>query len=110
MAKHNPERTSSDGAHRLESNRRTTRGGSPFAALLKSPFRLLNEGNSTTIAILLFALVVWAFFPSVHNGFVSFDDPLYIHPRVRVQEGLTWANVRWAFTSLDAGFWHPTAR
>ena len=107
MAEHNPNRTRSKAVQRPESNARPTRGGSPVASLVKSPFRLVREGNPTAIAILLFALVVGTFLPALRHGFVSFDDNVYVYENARVQQGLSWDNLRWAFTTLDAGFWHP---
>jgi len=59
------------------------------------------------IAIGLVVLVVWAFWPSVSNGFVNLDDPLYVCENVHVLSGVTWQGIGWAFTSLDGGFWHP---
>jgi protein O-mannosyl-transferase len=59
------------------------------------------------ICLGLFVLVVWAFWPSLSNGFVNLDDPLYVYENVHVQKGLAWESFRWAFTNLDAGFWHP---
>jgi tetratricopeptide (TPR) repeat protein len=51
--------------------------------------------------------VVWVFWPSVSNGFVNLDDPLYACENVHVLSGLTWQGIGWAFTNLDAGLWHP---
>jgi Flp pilus assembly protein TadD len=61
----------------------------------------------TLVSILLFVLVAWVFLPSIHNGFVSLDDPLYLHAKAPVQTGLSRENIRWAFANVDAGFWHP---
>jgi protein O-mannosyl-transferase len=55
----------------------------------------------------LFLLVVWAFLPSLRNGFVSFDDDNYVCENARVQSGVTLENIRWAFTTVDNGLWHP---
>jgi tetratricopeptide (TPR) repeat protein len=67
----------------------------------------VREGNPTAIALLLFALVVGTFLPALHHGFVSFDDNVYVYENARIQVGLSWDNLRWALTTLDAGFWHP---
>ena len=107
MAEHKPKRTRSEAVRRLGSNNRPTRGGSRFASLASSPFRLLREGSPTAIAILLFALVVWTFLPSLHHGFVNLDDDVYVYESTHVPQGLTWENICWAATTLDAGFWHP---
>ncbi len=59
------------------------------------------------IGALLFLLVAWVFLPSLRNGFVNLDDNVYVYENLHAQQGLTLANLRWAFTNLDAGFWHP---
>jgi tetratricopeptide (TPR) repeat protein len=41
------------------------------------------------------------------HDFVSFDDPQYVTENVHVKAGLTWAGVRWAFTTGEVGNWHP---
>ncbi len=41
------------------------------------------------------------------HDFVPFDDPLYVTENPRVQAGLTWEGVVWAFTSTHASNWHP---
>ena len=52
---------------------------------------------------LLLALATLAVFWSVTRlGFVNYDDPTYVYENVHLQSGLTWENLRWAFTNLDA--------
>ncbi len=41
------------------------------------------------------------------HGFVSFDDPNYLVENEMVRGGLTWAGVKWAFTTSHAANWHP---
>jgi tetratricopeptide (TPR) repeat protein len=67
----------------------------------------VRAANPPVIGLLLFALAVWTFLPSLRHGFVNFDDDVYVCDNARVAHGLTWENLRWAFTTLDAGFWHP---
>ena len=75
--------------------------------MVKSPFRLLREGSPTAIGILLFAIVLGTFLPCLRYDFVNFDDNVYVYENARVQHGLTWGSVGWAFTTLEGGFWHP---
>jgi tetratricopeptide (TPR) repeat protein len=42
-----------------------------------------------------------------HFDFVNFDDPEYIGGNPHVRAGLTWAGVKWAFTSTAAANWFP---
>jgi protein O-mannosyl-transferase len=64
-------------------------------------------GRAALLCLLLVALVIWAFLPVLGNGFVNFDDTFYVYENLHVQGGLTWESIRWAFTTLEAGFWHP---
>jgi protein O-mannosyl-transferase len=59
------------------------------------------------LGLLLFALVVWAFLPALRNGFIEYDDALFVTSNPEVQRGLTWAGVRWAFCTPVAANWHP---
>ena len=59
------------------------------------------------VSILLLAvLVLAAFSPAFHAGFVS-DDAQYILANNHVLGGLSADGVRWAFTSFYASNWHP---
>ena len=57
-------------------------------------------------AVLLIAVTL-TFFPAIHNGFVDFDDPLYILENPHVQSGFDWQGVKWAFTTGRGANWHP---
>jgi tetratricopeptide (TPR) repeat protein len=59
------------------------------------------------LSILLFALVLGVFSPALRNDFVNYDDPDYVTSNLRVQQGLTLANVSWAFHTNYAANWHP---
>ncbi len=57
---------------------------------------------------LLLAAVTLVFYnPIAHCGFVLLDDVPYILNNPPVRAGLTWATVKWSFTSVHAGYWHP---
>jgi protein O-mannosyl-transferase len=62
------------------------------------------------VGLMLFALVLAAFLPSLSNGFVGFDDPDYVTENDHVRAGLTWEGVQWAFRSTEAANWHPLTR
>ena len=42
-----------------------------------------------------------------HHEFITFDDPIYVTQNLRVQAGLTWENVIWAFQTTSESNWHP---
>jgi tetratricopeptide (TPR) repeat protein len=52
-------------------------------------------------------ITLLVYLPVRHNGFLQFDDPVYITNNRVVQSGLTWAGLQWALTSLTASNWHP---
>ena len=57
-------------------------------------------------AVLFFGTLI-LFSRAVPHDFLDLDDPDYVTQNNHVHTGLTWAGIRWAFTSTDAGNWHP---
>jgi tetratricopeptide (TPR) repeat protein len=69
-----------------------------------------DRGNRThwrAAILLLAAATLWAFWAALDCGFVNYDDPVYVTNNIHVRNGLTWAGIRWAFTTTDAVNWHP---
>jgi tetratricopeptide (TPR) repeat protein len=58
-------------------------------------------GAGLVVAVLL------AFSSVFNNGFVNFDDPLYITANPVTQQGLSAGTVAWAFTTGSGANWHP---
>lgn len=58
-------------------------------------------------SLLLAVLVVFAYEPVRQNGFVNFDDPLYVTKNPVVLEGLASEGVVRAFTEFRVSNWHP---
>jgi tetratricopeptide (TPR) repeat protein len=58
------------------------------------------------MAMLLTGATLIAFWPSIHNDFVYFDEGEYLF-NSHVKNGLSWANFRWAFVTGFASNWHP---
>lgn len=70
---------------------------------LPPPCRRLSwyQFLACTVIVTLIAVVNW----QVRNfEFINFDDPLYITENARVQTGLNWQNITWAFTTINMGF------
>ena len=65
-----------------------------------------NTGEGLVAAIFVIGLVLWVYSPVLTCGFVTYDDPLYVTKNPRVQAGLSWDGLIWAFTSLFY-FYHP---
>lgn len=59
------------------------------------------------IALLLALTTLLVYLPAAHFGFVNYDDPYYVTENSVVQNGLTWAGIRWALTTVYANNWHP---
>lgn len=56
---------------------------------------------------LLGLLVLGVYSAVLRHEFVVYDDPVYVTNNPRVQQGLNWPNLVWAFTTSEAEFWHP---
>ena len=60
-----------------------------------------------TVSAVLVAATVLVYAPVGQHDFIAFDDPQYVVENRHVNGGLTWDNVRWAFTAGEQGNWHP---
>jgi len=61
-------------------------------------------------ALALAAVTVAVYLPVLGNGFVHYDDDLYVTDVAEVREGLTRDGVAWAFTSWQGANWFPLTR
>ncbi|MBV9008617.1 MAG: tetratricopeptide repeat protein [Verrucomicrobia bacterium] len=59
------------------------------------------------IALVLFLLTLAVFRRAIRNGFVNYDDDVYVYVNDRVTHGLTWPGIERAFTEPQARNWHP---
>lgn len=59
------------------------------------------------IAALLALATLAVFSPVAQHQFINYDDPDYVTENPRVQNGLSLANVKWAFQTGHASNWHP---
>jgi tetratricopeptide (TPR) repeat protein len=59
------------------------------------------------IALLLTLATLLAWLPATKNGFVNYDDDVYVTQNAIVQKGFTLAGIKWAFTTFHASNWHP---
>ncbi len=72
------------------------------------PHLFIAAGKRRVILCLLLGLVTLGFYSSVvHNRFTTLDDEVYILHNPHVRAGLTWNTFTYAFTTFDAGNWHP---
>ena len=59
------------------------------------------------ISLALAGLATVAFAPALRNGFVNFDDNLYVTENRQVLACLSTESLIWAWTTLHAGYWQP---
>jgi protein O-mannosyl-transferase len=59
------------------------------------------------VAAALAALTIVAYWPTFSNGFVNYDDDGYVTQNHAVQQGLSLANIKWAFRATAMANWHP---
>ncbi|HTY86213.1 MAG TPA: tetratricopeptide repeat protein [Candidatus Acidoferrum sp.] len=65
---------------------------------------LVHSGIYAVLTLVTLA----TYLPLWHYGFVDYDDQQYVTDNPRVQAGLTWKGLVWAF-GFHAGNWHPLA-
>jgi protein O-mannosyl-transferase len=63
--------------------------------------------NPVWIAAGLSAVTILAYWPTFSNGFVNYDDDGYVTQNHAIQQGLSLANVAWAFRATVMANWHP---
>ena len=92
-----------------EAHARPTPGSGRQFSSLKLPLVFLRRRKTVAICLLLFVLVLWGFLPSLYNGFVNYDDNVYVTENLQVQAGLTWESLAWAFGKVhgEQTYWHP---
>lgn len=66
----------------------------------------VNQKNLLILAGLFLATVL-LFSQTFRFDFINFDDPDYVTENEHVLTGLTFDNIRWAFTTGHAANWHP---
>jgi tetratricopeptide (TPR) repeat protein len=66
-----------------------------------------RQHSKWVAGILLIVATLIVYLPVKDHQFVDLDDDLYVTHNPQTQKGLTWANLAWALTALEAGFWHP---
>jgi len=63
-----------------------------------------NWRSETVLALLLIFLTLAVYGQAVGFGFLHFDDNVYVTDNAQVRSGLTGSSLRWAFSTLEAGF------
>ena len=110
MAK-SEERIAKSDFHQLysssEGDKVSSVGLQPDEQVQSHPAGLFTGNRSYLLGLLLIVLTVALYYPVRTHPYVNYDDTVYVTDNVHVQNGLTWDTVTWAFTTDDAGNWHP---
>ncbi len=69
--------------------------------------RLPDAWWAIAVCGFLVLAVLLGFGRTLSQGFLTFDDPIYIYDNPHVSAGLSWSGVAWAFTKGPAGDWCP---
>ena len=59
------------------------------------------------LSLVLFTATVVLYLPALNSAFVNYDDPAYVTANAHVLRGLSWNNIKWAFTATVEANWHP---
>ena len=60
-----------------------------------------------SIGLLLALATLLVYLPATSYQFINLDDQAYVTDNHMVQNGLTWAGVKWAFCGAHVSNWHP---
>lgn len=68
-----------------------------------------GDWRPLALAVALGLVTLVLYWPATHQGFIDFDDPLYVTQNPHIRAGLNWDTWSWAWTSLEEANWHPLA-
>jgi tetratricopeptide (TPR) repeat protein len=68
---------------------------------------LFYKYRNALVCLLILSAVFTAYHQSLDNDFVAFDDDKLILQNPHIQTGLSWENIKWAFTTNHFSNWHP---
>lgn len=77
-----------------------------FFSNLSAPFASPGK-RSLVLCLLLAALTLLVYNRANHCDFINYDDTAYVSQNSHVRAGITWATLKWAFTSTEQANWHP---
>ena len=59
------------------------------------------------VVLFLVAVTLAVYWPVQDYPFVDYDEEIYITGNPHVRAGMSLKGLQWAFTNMEAGFWHP---
>jgi len=71
-------------------------------------FKPVSSRRAEFLIVFLLLLVTAVVFLQVRShDFIGYDDDWYVTENAQVRSGLTYQGIRWAFSSIVLGNWHP---
>jgi protein O-mannosyl-transferase len=68
--------------------------------------RLYNH-QRLMICVLLACVTFAVYLPVLNYDFANYDDDIYVINNTHVNSGLSWDNIKWAFTAAHYTYWQP---
>src|ERR1039457_1309204 len=65
------------------------------------------EKQTWALGLLLVVATVALYYLVSDDPFVYYDDNVFVTDNAHVKSGLSWETLKWAFTTSEAGNWHP---
>lgn len=66
-----------------------------------------RKNQAIMLGMALLIITISVYLPLGNCQFLNFDDPVYVTENRHIISGISMKNVMWAFTSFEAGNWHP---
>ncbi|MDB6025373.1 MAG: repeat-containing protein YrrB [Verrucomicrobiales bacterium] len=66
-----------------------------------------QKRDSLFVCLFLVVATLAVYLQVTGFDFVNYDDPEYVSENPRIQQGFSGETIRWAFTTLNSGNWHP---
>ena len=66
-----------------------------------------RQNSEFVVITVLSILILLIYAQTVGFNFINFDDNLYVYENPFVTSGLSWTNIKWAFTQFHSANWHP---
>jgi hypothetical protein len=67
----------------------------------------MNEKYKYFIIVFLIVVSFISFGRILSNGFVNFDDTVYVTENNNIKSGINMESIKWAFTATVSNHWHP---
>lgn len=67
----------------------------------------LDKYRNILVCLFLIISTLFVYWQVSKYDFVAFDDDVHVYENLDLQRGITFENIKWAFTTTSPDFWHP---